>query len=255
MSGDRSNAPAGSMNRRQFITRTAVGVGGALVVGIELSPGVAWADPAVTAITGGGSLGVYVTIGADDVVTLVCPGSEMGQGITTSLPMIIAEELMVDWSQVRMQLSFADTGLNRGSSQTTAGSNSVRGYHDILRDVGATAREQLISAAAQQHGVDRNALRAEAGHVVHTDGRSWSYASLTATAATISVDPTTVEWVQPPYRIIGQPIKRLDIPSKVDGSAVFGTDVRIDGMVFASVKLAPKVGQTVGNVGSAPAGT
>jgi isoquinoline 1-oxidoreductase beta subunit len=255
MSVERNSSLTGPLSRRQFITRTAVGVGGALVVGIELSPGVAWADPSVAEITAGGSLGVYVAIAADNSVTLVCPGSEMGQGITTSLPMIIAEELMVDWAQVKVQLSFADTGLNRGSSQTTGGSNSVRGYHDILRDVGATARERLIAAAAEEHSVDRAALRAEDGHVVHTDGRRWSYASLTATAATITIDPSSVAWVEPPYRIIGHSVQRLDIPSKVNGSAVFGTDVRLDGMVFASVKLAPKVGQTVGSVGAAPRGS
>lgn len=251
---DERTVTGGPISRRQFITRTALGVGGALVVGIELAPGLSWADEAVAQTTAGGSLGVYVSIGADNSVTLVCPGSEMGQGISTSLPMILAEELMVDWSQVRLQLAFANAGLNRGSSQSTGGSNSVRGYHDILRTVGATARLQLLRAAAQQHTVSTTDLRAENGHVVHVDGRSWTYASLAVTAAGITVQPADVTWVEPPYRLIGQPVQRIDIPAKVDGSAVFGTDVRIAGMVFASVKLAPKVGQTLRTVGTAPTG-
>ena len=139
------------MDRRTFITRTAIGVGGALVVGIELSPGTSWASADLTAATAGGSFGVYVTINPDETITLVCPGSEMGQGIATALPMILAEELMIDWTKVVLRLADAGSGYNRptkdattgvwspGTSQSTGGSNSVRGYHDYLRNVGATA--------------------------------------------------------------------------------------------------------------------
>ena len=254
-----------STTRREFVTKSALAVGGALVVGIELSPGVPWANADDVAATAGGSLGVYVTIGTDSTVTLTCPGSEMGQGISTSLPMILAEELMVDWSAVRLRLAWANSGLNRptknadtgvwapGNSQSTGGSTSVRGYHDYLRTLGATTRQQLIWAASSVHSVPVSELRAEDGSVVHdSSGRSWSYASLTTVAATMN--PNDVQWVSAPYRIIGTDVPRLDIPSKVNGSAVYGIDVRLPGMRYASVQLAPKVGQTVRSVGTPPAG-
>jgi len=261
-----SGAPTRRITRRSFLTRSAVGIGGALVVGIEILPGVGWADAAAAAVTAGGSVGVYVTIGTDGSVTLVCPGSEMGQGISTALPMILAEELMVDWSMVKLQLADADARLNRpvrdttsgvwspGTSQSTGGSTSVRGYHDYLRTVGATVRQQMIWAAAEPEfaGVAVAQLRAVDGTVRHdATGRSWTYGELATKAVTMN--PTDVAWVQPPYRIIGTRAKRLDVPAKVDGSAVFGIDVDRPNMKYASVVLAPKVGQTVGSV-TAPTG-
>ena len=172
------------MDRRSFITRTAIGVGGALVVGIELSPGTSWASADLTAATAGGSFGVYVTINPDETITLVCPGSEMGQGIATALPMILAEELMVDWEKVDVLLAGADVRFNRpasdnklapGTSQSTGGSNSVRGYHDYLRQVGATIRQQMIWAAAADYSIDRSLLRAENGTVVRCPWHNWPF--------------------------------------------------------------------------------
>jgi len=255
------------LNRRSFITRTALAVGGALVVGIELDKGVAWASPAVRADVAGGSVGVYVTVNPDETITLVCPGSEMGQGIATALPMILAEELMVDWSSVRLQLAGADAAYNRpvkdtatgvwapGTSQSSGGSNSVRGYHDYLRTVGATVRQKMIWAAASLNSLTVAELEARNGTVVRKSDGSLvaTYGALAATAATM--EPDDVAWVEPPYRYIGKPMARLDVPAKVDGSAVFGIDVRLPGMQYASVKQAPKVGQTVGTVGTPPAGT
>ena len=257
----------GALSRRSFITRTAVGIGGALVVGIELAPGMPWVDTADAATTAGGSIGVYVTIGADETITLVCPGAEMGQGISTALPMIIAEELKVDWAKVRMQLADAGAGYNRpvkdattgvwapGTSQSSGGSNSVRGYHDYLRTVGATVRQKLIWAANSLNpGIAINDMKAENGAVVQisTGTTVATYGALASAA--VSMSPTDVAWSAPPYRYIGQSLKRLDIPSKVNGSAVFGIDVRLPGMVYASVVQCPKVGQVVGSIGAAPTG-
>ncbi|MFM8303255.1 MAG: IPT/TIG domain-containing protein [Actinomycetota bacterium] len=240
-----------------------LGAGGALVVGYQLAPGLDWLTPEAAALTGGGSLGVYVTIGADESVTLTFPGAEMGQGTSTALLMIIAEELMIDWTKVRFVLGGYDPALNRptsattlGASQSTGGSSAVRMYHDYLRNVGATARQKLIWAAnaldpsipiADLKAVDGTVVRISTGAVVGT------YGALAATAT--SMNPNDVAWVKPPYRFIGQPIPRLDIPSKVDGSAVYGIDVRQPNMLYASVQQAPKVGQTVGTVGTPPAGT
>lgn len=244
------------LSRRKFLTRTAWAAGGALVVGFELAPGVKWANAAVAELTAGGSFGVYVSIAPDNTVTLVCPGSEMGQGISTALPMILAEEMMIKWSDVRLQLAFAADGLKRpgGSSQSTGGSNSVRGYHSYLRTLGATVRQQMIWAASSLHGKPVAELRASDGFVLHDGtGSQWSFASLASEAATKTPNDVTLV-TKPNYRLIGTPVKRLDIPAKVNGSAVFGIDVRRDGMKYASVILAPKVGQTVKSVSTPPAG-
>lgn len=251
-----------AFDRRSFITRTAVGVGGALVVGVELEPGISWASDTVNATTAGGSIGVYVTINPDETIQLVCPGSEMGQGIMTSLPMILAEELMVDWTAVRVTLAGANAAYNRptsktavGTSQSSGGSNSCRGYHDYLRETGATVRQKLIWAASSLSSIPVADLKALNGNVVRKSDDSvvYSYGQLAATAVTMT--PNDVAWVSPPYRIIGQRKQRVDIPSKVDGTAVFGIDVALPGMVFASVKQSPKIGQTVGSVGAAAPGT
>ena len=105
------------VSRRSFLVRSAVAAGGAMVVGIDFGKNLGWNDPAVAALTSGGNLGVYVNIAPDGIVTLVCPGAEMGQGISTALPMILAEELMVDWANVRMRLADADVGYNRPASK------------------------------------------------------------------------------------------------------------------------------------------
>lgn len=252
--GEAMNA---EISRRKFLTRTAWAAGGALVIGYELAPGVRWANAAIAETTAGGSFGVYVSIAADNTVTLVCPGSEMGQGISTALPMILAEEMKVKWSDVRLQLAFAADGLKRPpnfSSQSTGGSNSVRGYHSYLRNLGAEIRQKMIWAASSLHSVPVAELRAFEGEVVHdSSGSKWTFASLAPTAATMTPNDVVLT-AKENFTLIGTPVKRLDIPSKVNGSAVFGIDVRLEGMKYASVILAPKVGQTVKSVSTPPAG-
>jgi len=264
--GDLTLPPSAAkgFSRRGFL-KSVLGAGGAMVVGFELVPGVAWNSAVAGAATAGGSLGVYITIGADETVTLTFPGAEMGQGAATALPMIIAEELMVDWAKVSVVLGGYDPLLNRpasktngvwtlGTSQSSGGSNSVRGYHDYLRDLGATARQKLIWAAAAANGLQPADLQAVNGTIVkRADGSSiGTYGQFAADA--VSQTPNDVAWVQPPYRYIGQSVPRIDIPKKVNGSAGFGIDVRLPGMLFASVILAPKYGQTLGSYGQVPAG-
>jgi len=261
---DRNETRGGRAVSRRGFLKSALGAGGALVVGFELVPGLKWTELAAAQITGGGSLGVYVTIGADNTVTLTCPTAEMGQGVATALPMILAEELMVDWTAVKVILGGYDPGLARPvkdsvtglwsvpstSSQSAGGSNSVRSYHDYLREVGATARQKLIWAASARSGIAVADLQAVSGTVVQRSTGTLvdTYGNLAADA--VAQTPNDVAWVQPPYRIIGTPIQRVDIPKKVNGSAVFGIDVRLDNMLYASVKLAPKIGQTVGTYGT-----
>lgn len=271
-----SSALRTGINRRTFLTRTLAGVGGTLIMGIDLAPRRLLASVADTGAPIEASeltqalMGPYVTIGADNSITLTCPGAEMGQGISTALPMILAEELMVDWSKVTMVLAGAGDAFCRptnkttvGSSQSSGGSNSIRGYHDYLRHLGAKIRLQMLTAATTFTPTTYalSDLKVVAGSVVlATDPNQVvaSYGQLASTAAGITISDTdpNIVWVAPAdYKIIGTRKQRLDIPSKVDGSAEFGLDVRLPNMKYAAVKLAPKVGQTVGSVGSPPAGT
>ena len=242
------------LTRRQFLGTATVA--GALVV----------AAPVVTArraeaAGAGGQVTVYVTINPDETVTIVCPNSEMGQGTSTALPQIVAEELMVDWSKVRMQLADANAAYNNPMmwSQATGGSTAVRGYIAALQQAGAQAREMLVGAAMADAtitglgGATRDKYTVASGVVTNTTtGATATYGQLAAAAASVTLAST------PPLlgsnRIVGQSVQRLDIPSKVNGSAVFGLDVRLSGMKYAAVRLAPKVGQTLATVGTPPAG-
>ncbi|MFM8311318.1 MAG: molybdopterin cofactor-binding domain-containing protein, partial [Ilumatobacteraceae bacterium] len=245
---------ATGMDRRTFLTRTTLGVGGALVMGIELAGG----DIADAAGATGGSMGVYVTIGADESVTLTCPGAEMGQGISTAMPMILAEELMIDWSKVQVVLAGAGDAYCRptsktavGTSQSSGGSNSIRGYHDYLRHLGAKIRLQMLTAATTYNSAaySLSDLKVVAGVVrrVADDAAVATYGELATAAAAVSIadSDANIVWVTPAnYSIIGTRKQRLDLPAKVNGSAVFGLDVRLPGMKYAAVRLAPKIGQT-----------
>ncbi|HXJ43065.1 MAG TPA: molybdopterin cofactor-binding domain-containing protein [Bryobacteraceae bacterium] len=199
-------------------------------------------------------LNAYVSIGADGSVTLLFGGSEMGQGIKTGLAQILAEELMVDWTQVQVQQSPVDPTI----TYLTGGSNAVSGRYDSLRIAGAAAREMLISAAMQITGDTNRANYSAASAVVIYNGTStpqtWAYASLSGVAATLTppVDPPLTNPAD--FRLIGKPIQRVDIPSKVDGSAKFGIDIWFPGMVFAAIKHCPTLGGTLASTPSKPSG-
>lgn len=257
------------IDRRTFITRSALGVGGALVVGIQLDSfdpftGDARAEGAASDQV----VNAYVTVGTDESITLTCPGAEMGQGISTALPMIIAEHMMVKWDNVQMVLGGASDALRRptsataiGTSQSSGGSNSVRSYYAYLRHLGTKVRLQMLTAATTYDGGAYNLsdLYAFEGKVYRTSDNALvaTYGQLATAAAgvtTIADADVTAKYVAPAnFTIIGQSKPRLDIPAKVDGSAEFGLDVRFEGMMYAAVKLAPKIGQTAVSW-TAPAG-
>ena len=243
------------VSRKQFVGGL---VGGALLIAVPIEAGRAQA-----ATGAGGRVTAWVLIGADESVTFICPNSEMGQGTSSALPQILAEELMVDWSKVRLQLADANPAFANPmfGSQATGGSTAVRAYYEGLRKAGAQAREMLITAAMQDRtivglgGARRTAYTAASGAVKNTrTNASATYGQLAAVAGTLPVPSAPPLLAPSPPRLIGQTVPRLDIPAKVDGSAVFGIDVRLPGMVHAAVRLAPKVGQTLGTVGGAPSG-
>lgn len=224
------------LSRREFIAAGAA-AGAGLVIGFYLPHGPNGATGDVF------SPNAYLKITPDNKVTVVVARSEMGQGVRTSLPMILAEELEADWKQIQIEQAGASTLFG---DQTTGGSASVRTTWDPMRKAGAAAREMLISAAALQWGVARTSLKAENGAVVHAAShRRATYGELASKAAALPV-PTDVPLKQAKdYKIVGQRIPRLDTPAKVNGTAEYGIDFRLPEMKHAVVARCPVIGGKV----------
>ncbi len=223
------------LSRREFVA-AGVAAGAGLVVGFYL-PHAGRAGKEVF------SPNAYLRITPDNKVTIVCARSEMGQGVRTALPMILAEELEADWKQIEIEQAGASTLYG---DQGTGGSASVKTTWDPMRKAGAAAREMLISAAALTWAVPRSSCAAENGAVVHgASKRRLSYGELVEKAATLPV-PTDVPLKQnKDYKIVGQRLARVDTPSKVRGDAVFGIDFRMPGMKYAILSRSPTIGGKV----------
>jgi isoquinoline 1-oxidoreductase beta subunit len=188
----------------------------------------------------------WVRIDKDGRVTLIVAKSEMGQGVRTGLPMILAEELEVDWTNVRVEQAPTRPDIYRHMG--TGGSSSTRESWMPLRQAGAAARQMLIAAAAQTWSVGKETCFAEKGAVVHQPtGRRLSYGELVEAASKLPVPDFAAVPLKKPeaFRIVGKATPRTDTPAKVDGSAIFGMDVRVPGMVYAVVARCPTFGGKV----------
>jgi len=186
---------------------------------------------------------VWVHIADNNEITLISHMSEMGQGVHTSLPALIAEELNVDITKVKVATAAADPAYVNGllGAQITGGSTAIRDAWEKLRIGGAQVRTMLVQAAANQWGVPASSLKAENG-VVSGGGKSATYGELASAAASIPV-PKEVKLKDPSqFNIVGKPIPRLDTPAKVNGTAEFGIDVKVPGLVYASVEMSPVIG-------------
>ena len=255
------------LSRRTFLkfsVTVGVAAGGGLLLGFSLpTPSQAQGqDPTGKSVIGGDAsepapAGVFapnafIQIDNTGKVTLVIPKVEMGQGVYTSIPMLIAEELEVPLDSVTIDHAppneklFMDPLLG---GQLTGGSTSIRYAWDPMRKAGATARVLLISAAAQQWQVDPATCHAQAGQVIHAaSNRSLGYGQLVDAAAKLPA-PQNVPLKDPKdFKIIGTAVKRLDSPEKVDGTAMFGLDVRVPDMVYAAIATCPVFGGTLGSV-------
>jgi len=223
------------LSRREFVA-AGVAAGAGLVIGFYLPHGSNGAGEEF-------SPNAYLKITPDNKVIVVVARAEMGQGVRTSLPMILAEELEADWSQIQIEQAGASTLFG---DQTTGGSASVRTTWDPMRKAGAAAREMLISAAALEWGVTRASCKAENSAVLHPPSkRRATYGELTHRAATLPV-PTDIPLKQAKdYKIVGKPIPRLDTPAKVNGTAEFGIDFRLPDMKFAVLARCPVIGGKV----------
>src|SRR6202008_754839 len=235
---DRSSS-ANGVSRRSFLQAAAAG--GGLMLGLQL-PFASDDAQAADAF----APNAFIRIGSDGQVVLIMPYVEMGQGTYTSIPMLIAEELEGDLSQVRLEHAPPNEKLYANpllGVQATGNSNAMRGGWKPLREAGATARTMLVSAAAKRWGVDPKTCRAEDGEVIHDPTKQrLNYGVLAGEAATMPI-PTNVALKSPAeFKLIGTPVRRLDAPAKVNGTAVYGIDVRPRGVKIATLAQSPVFG-------------
>ncbi|HZF08420.1 MAG TPA: xanthine dehydrogenase family protein molybdopterin-binding subunit [Thermoanaerobaculia bacterium] len=246
-------------SRRSFLKSSTL-AGGALVVGFFVPAGArrAFAQEGGTPSTAPASalppVNAFLRIGDDESVTVILSHCEMGQGIWTTLPMLVNEELDADWSRIKVEHALA-APVYRSTAfpiQMTGGSTTTWSELDRYRQVGALARTQLVAAAAAQWGVKPGDCRTEKGFVLHGDKRA-SYGSLAAAAAKLP-QPTSVTLKDPAqWKVIGQPTRRLDTPEKITGRAQFGMDVRLPDLLTAVVAHPPTFGGKVKSVDAAAA--
>jgi isoquinoline 1-oxidoreductase subunit beta len=226
-------------DRREFLKRMSRS-GAALMIGFYLPAGL-WTqekadrEPFLA--------NAWIRIAPDNQITVLTEIPEMGQGARTVDTMILADELEADWSTIRVEQAPVIPETYRHLS--TGGSGGTDRAWEYMRSVGAQAREMLLTAAAQQWGVEKKSCRAENGTVVHgPSGRRGPYGEFVETASKLPVPDAKSIALKPPseFRFIGKPVLRVDIPAKVDGKAVFGIDVRVPGMLFAVIARCPHFG-------------
>jgi isoquinoline 1-oxidoreductase beta subunit len=235
--------------RREFLQKSAA-AGGGLLIAIQL-PGCSDRPDGVAASSAGLGLpnapvqpNAWPRIDTDGTVVFLSDRSEMGQGVYTALPTLLAEELEVPLDSIRIEAAppgpeYVNDVLG---GQITGGSASVRDGWNKLRRAGAEARERLIAAAAAHWQVDASQLRATNGAVVRTDGESLSYGQLATAAAALPAPANVKLKSASEYSKIGQPRMRVDTPSKVDGSARFGVDMRLPNMLYGALAQSPTLG-------------
>jgi isoquinoline 1-oxidoreductase beta subunit len=238
-------------SRRRFLQTAALS--GGVLLAFRLPALAQGSAPAAGGATGADfAPNAFIRISRQNVVTILVNKAEMGQGIFTALPMLVAEELEVDLAKVKVVAAPVAPAYAHPQAgiQFTGGSQSVASEWDRLRRAGATAREMLLTAAADTWKVDRSAVRAENGRVLGPGGRSLTYGQLVDKARTVPV-PAEVPLKDPSqFKIIGKPTRRLDSRAKVTGTATFGMDAAVPGMLVAVVARPPVFAGTPKTIGT-----
>src|SRR5436309_1642417 len=234
-----------AIHRREFL-KVSIGAGGGLLLGFRLG-----GTGETLAMQNGSAASfapnAFVRIGTDERVTVIVNHAEMGQGVYTSLPMLLAEELDADWNKVGFESAPVDAKYNHPvfGMQMTGGSSSVWSGFEQFRQAGAAARAMLVAAAAQQWNVEPSKCRTDSGAVFDPSNRKLTYGQLAEAAAKLT-PPAQVPLKDPKtFKLIGKPAKRLDTSDKVNGKAVFGIDVKMPRMLIAVVARAPIFGAKV----------
>jgi isoquinoline 1-oxidoreductase beta subunit len=223
-----------SPSRRTFL-KVSTALGGGLALELTF--------PALAADSKGPELTAWIVIRPDDSVLIRVARSEMGQGSSTGLPMLVAEELECDWRKVKTEFVSSAENLKRNrawGSMATGGSQSIRSSQEYLRKAGATAREMLIAAAAQRWKVEAADCDAENSTIIHRpSGRKVRFGQVAAAASKLE-PPQDVKLKDPKdWNLLGRSPHRLDIKDKVTGKAQFGIDVQLPGMVYAAIAQCP----------------
>jgi len=250
-------------SRRQFVkTSAVVGTGlfsGGLLVGCAMMPdkgSMASALPP-SAIGPGAMPNAWVKVGTDNAVTIICARAEMGQGVFTSMPMLVAEELEVDITKVRIEMAPAGEPYTNTmiGGQLTGGSTSVREAYDKLRVAGAQARMMLVAAAAERWKVDPSACSVANAVITGPGGQKLTYGDVAEAASKLTPPKEPKLKAAKDFKIVGKWVTRRDTPAKVDGSAEFGIDVKLPGMLYAALAQCPVIGGKPVNFDAAQAKT
>jgi len=249
-----SSPSENSLSRRRFL-RVGAAAGGGLLLSLDLPFAGASSEAADAEDF---TPNAFIRVERDGQIVMTMPYVEMGQGTYTAIPMLIAEELEVDLKQVRLENAPPNPKLYGnpifGGLQSTGGSTSVRASWQPLREAGAVARSMLVSAAAARWDVDPLSCRAQSGEVLHApSGRTIKYGEIAAAATRLPVPQNVALKGPADFKLIGTPAKRLDTPAKVNGTAVFGIDVRLPGMKIATLAQSPTFGGRVKRVDDAAA--
>src|SRR6202048_3237788 len=252
--GPGESASANGLSRRRFLQAGAA-AGGGLMLSLSLPFATREAQ---AADPDGFAPNAFIHITGDGQIVLTMPYVEMGQGTYTGIPMLIAEELEVDLKQVRLEHAPPNEKLYGnpllGGIQATGNSNAIRAAWQPMREAGAAARIMLVAAAAKRWRVDPASCRAQSGEVLHAPtGRRIKYGKLAADAARMPVPESVTLKRREDFRLIGTPARRLGAPSKVNGTAVYGIDVRPPGVKVATLAQSPVFGGRVKSVDDAAA--
>jgi len=230
------------VNRRDFLKLTGlVGGGFALAFCIRSGPALAAADGAM----GNFEPNAFIRISPTGAVTIVSKQPEMGQGVKTSLPMIIAEQLEVPWKEIKIEQG--DFDQEKYGGQSAGGSNSTPSNYDNFHLLGATARTMLVTAAAQTWGVSPSECRAENAAVHHISGKTLKYGQLVAKASALAVPAKEQVTLKDPkdFKLLGQRISQVDSRTIATGGPLFGIDIKLPGMVYAVYEKCPAFGGKV----------
>ncbi len=234
---------ATALSRRSFLKVSALAGGGFMIAFNSLGKAAAelFTDAA------GPQLNAFIKIGTDGIISIMAPNPEIGQGVKTSLPMLVAEELDVDWSSIKVEQ--VGLALDKYTRQVAGGSGSIRSSWKSFREAGAAARQMFIEAASKKWNVNRDELITENGYVIHkSSNKKASYAELAGDAATLS-PPTEIKLKDPKdFKIIGTRVRNVDTKNIVTGKPLFGIDTKREGMLYAMVARPPAFGKKLKSV-------
>jgi isoquinoline 1-oxidoreductase subunit beta len=239
---------------RRFFLSASVAAGGGLLIGYSLRG----SGPIIDVVHAASEdrlttasdvpLNAWIRISPNDEVTLISSQSEMGQGIMTTLPAVLAEELGADWNRVKIEVSSVAPAYRnpRINWQFTGNSESTTSFFELMRTMGASAREMLVMAAAKHWGVNAEECFAENGKIIHKPtGRAFKFGEMADEAAKITPPKNPNLKPQSEWRLLGRSLPRVELGSKIDGSAIFGLDFTVPGMVYAAVTQSPVHGGSV----------